>query len=88
MKSALFSVALFCPAALSVRDSAPAHGLPLGDGKISGAPKMGHVISCASRFAGAGAHETGEWIGADRTPRSLGTCPVMKILFAAERSTI
>ena len=36
--------------------------LPLGDGKIANAPKVGHIYSCQSQFRGGGAHRDGEWI--------------------------
>lgn len=36
--------------------------LPLGDGKISNVPKVGHIYSCQSQFRGGGAHRDGEWI--------------------------
>jgi YHYH protein len=36
--------------------------LPLGDGKISSAPKVGYVFACSTRFGGGGAFRVGEWI--------------------------
>jgi hypothetical protein len=39
-----------------------AHALPLGDGKVSTAPKRGYVFSCTSSFRGGGAQHTGNWI--------------------------
>ncbi len=36
--------------------------LPLGDGKISPAPRAGYVFSCRSRFGGGGAFRDGNWI--------------------------
>lgn len=36
--------------------------LPLGDGKISPAPKAGYMYSCQTAFRGGGAHRDGEWI--------------------------
>jgi hypothetical protein len=37
--------------------------LPLGDGKVSTAPKRGYVMACNTRFpGGGGAHRVGEWI--------------------------
>jgi YHYH protein len=39
------------------------HSLPLGDGKISTAPKAGFVMACNTSFrGGGGAHRTGDWI--------------------------
>lgn len=48
-------------------DSAKTHvldgrALPLGDGKISTAPRRGHVYACNTQFRGGGAHRTGDWI--------------------------
>ncbi len=40
------------------------HPLPLGDGKISRTPELGHVFSCRTSFFGGGAHRRGEWIDA------------------------
>jgi hypothetical protein len=59
---------------------ASAHGgpLPLGDGKVSSEPKVGHVMACNSRFpGGGGAHRVGDWIKdgswhPDRKPRVEG----------------
>jgi len=39
-----------------------AHLLPLGDGKISAAPRRGYVYACKSSFRGAGAQHVGNWI--------------------------
>lgn len=41
-----------------------AHDLPLGDGKISPAPKQGYVYSCQTRFPanGVGAQASGAWL--------------------------
>lgn len=40
--------------------------LPLGDGKISTAPKRDNVFVCQTRFDGGGAHREGNWIRGDR----------------------
>ena len=37
--------------------------LPLGDGKISTAPKLGYVDSCQQTFSGQGAQADGPWLG-------------------------
>ena len=43
--------------------------LPLGDGKISTAPKVGYVFSCQTTFGGiGGAQAIGPWI--DETGRT------------------
>ena len=44
---------------------ADAHDLPLGDGKVSGSPKVGHVYSCQRKFDpdAPGARVDGPWIG-------------------------
>lgn len=44
-----------------------AYRLPLGDGKISSAPKAGFIWSCQNRFMGGGAFRDGEWIYEDGT---------------------
>ncbi len=37
--------------------------LPLGDGRISEAPKKGYVVACGMRFPGGrGAHRIGDWV--------------------------
>jgi hypothetical protein len=36
--------------------------LPLGDGKVSTAPKAGFVYACSSHFRGGGAQHDGDWI--------------------------
>lgn len=36
--------------------------LPLGDGKVSTAPKAGYVFSCQQNFQGGGAQHDGDWI--------------------------
>jgi hypothetical protein len=36
--------------------------LPLGDGRISGAPKRGHVFACDTAFPGGGAQRLGSWV--------------------------
>jgi hypothetical protein len=38
------------------------HHLPLGDGKISDAPRRGYVMSCMAQFRGRGAQNAGPWI--------------------------
>jgi hypothetical protein len=66
----LRSVVIFFVAAVLafalVMSSALAHEsktrLPLGDGKISSAPKVGYVFACSTRFGGGGAFRVGEWI--------------------------
>lgn len=58
---------LLCGMALfsSAIASAGAHQLPLGDGKISSRPKVGHIFSCQQRFNpnAGGAHASGDWLG-------------------------
>lgn len=44
-----------------------ARRLPLGDGKISSAPKKGYIWSCQGRFMGGGAFRDGDWIFDDGT---------------------
>ena len=36
--------------------------IPLGDGKVSSAPKAGYVDSCTTNFRGGGAEHAGSWI--------------------------
>ncbi len=38
------------------------HSIPLGDGKVSAAPRAGYVYSCRTSFRGGGAQHVGEWI--------------------------
>jgi hypothetical protein len=52
-----------CGMALAHDGASHAGKLPLGDGKISTAPKLGYVMACGNRFpGGGGAHRVGEWI--------------------------
>ncbi|WP_206057213.1 YHYH protein [Nitratireductor sp. XY-223] len=46
--------------------AASAHDLPLGDDKITDAPRAGYVFSCQQRFNKntPGAHSSGDWLGA------------------------
>src|SRR5208282_6105986 len=46
-------------------DALNVHELPLGDGKISIAPKRGYVMACTTRFHSGGAQVTGRWIHGD-----------------------
>jgi YHYH protein len=39
-----------------------ARSLPLGDGRVSSAPRPGYVYSCMTRFRGGGAFHAGDWI--------------------------
>jgi len=39
-----------------------ADSLPLGDGKVTRAPTIGHVFACPTRFEGGGAFRDGPWI--------------------------
>jgi YHYH protein len=41
------------------------HAIPLGDGKVSSAPRQGYVYSCQADFRGGGASHTGDWIEGD-----------------------
>jgi hypothetical protein len=41
------------------------HHLPLGDGRVSGTPRRGSVMSCRMRFRGGGAEHAGAWIHGD-----------------------
>ena len=41
--------------------------VPMGDGRISTAPKVGYVWSCQSQFNGGGAFTDGPWINRDGT---------------------
>ena len=41
---------------------ARADSLPLGDGKVTRAPEIGHVFACPTRFEGGGAFRDGPWI--------------------------
>jgi len=68
---ALFLIAftqfVICGSVAHAREAAKistldAHALPLGDGKVSTAPKRGYVYSCTSSFRGGGAQHTGNWI--------------------------
>jgi YHYH protein len=43
-------------------DALDPRALPLGDGKVSSAPKRGYVFSCTTRFRGGGARHAGDWI--------------------------
>ena len=43
-------------------DVVDVHHLPLGDGKISDAPRRGYVMSCMTEFRGRGAQNAGPWI--------------------------
>ncbi|MDA4845579.1 YHYH protein [Hoeflea poritis] len=59
---------------------ASAHDLPLGDDKISDAPRAGYVFSCQQRFNKntPGAHASGDWLGTatwdpDRKPHVQGS---------------
>ena len=38
------------------------HAIPLGDGKVSSAPRAGYVYSCMTNFRGGGAQHAGDWI--------------------------
>lgn len=38
-----------------------AHELPVGDGRVSQAPKAGYVFACQTAFRGGGARHVGEW---------------------------
>ena len=60
-----YAVLLAAGAALLGASVALAHDLPLGDGKISSAPRQDYLLSCQIQFFGGGAHVAGEWIGAD-----------------------
>lgn len=60
---AITQFVLFATLAHAAQSSAlDAHALPLGDGKISTAPKRGYVYSCTSSFRGGGAQHSGNWI--------------------------
>ena len=53
-----------CAPTLAHADALNVHALPLGDGKVSTAPKVGYVYSCQQSFsaAKAGAEHAGGWI--------------------------
>ncbi len=55
---ALAFAALNAPAA----DKLDPHALPLGDGRVSDAPKRGAVFSCMTKFRSGGAQHTGDWV--------------------------
>jgi hypothetical protein len=42
--------------------SLDARSLPLGDGRVSSAPKPGYVFACMTQFRGGGAQHSGDWI--------------------------
>ncbi|HET7060128.1 MAG TPA: YHYH protein [Candidatus Saccharimonadales bacterium] len=44
------------------KGSVDSAALPLGDGKVSTAPKTGYVDSCTTSFRGGGAQHAGPWI--------------------------
>jgi hypothetical protein len=47
--------------ALMACGPAIAHGLPVGDGKVSSEPKAGYLYACQTSFSGGGAFTTGSW---------------------------
>ncbi len=57
----LAALALFAPPHAQA-DGLDVHKLPLGDGKVSGAPEQGYVMSCTTSFSGGGALATAPWI--------------------------
>jgi hypothetical protein len=64
---------LFSITFLALAFSASAHQtnsveeiLPLGDGHVSSAPKVGYVFSCKTSFSGGGAKHAGDWIVGDK----------------------
>ncbi|HEX4300383.1 MAG TPA: YHYH protein [Gammaproteobacteria bacterium] len=57
---AALSGALVLITAFAVADS-----LPLGDGKVAGAPRVGYLYSCLTDFSGHGAAHSGPWIQGD-----------------------
>src|SRR5579871_6970555 len=63
------SAVLVCFASFALADS-----LPLGDGKVSSAPRVGYLYSCLSEFQGHGAAHSGPWIQGDTwTPAAKPT---------------
>ncbi len=51
--------------ATTLTDTINVHAIPLGDGKVSSAPKQGYVYSCAQTFRTGGAQHDGNWIHGD-----------------------
>ncbi|MBU6474813.1 MAG: YHYH protein, partial [Alphaproteobacteria bacterium] len=62
--AAVFSIFLLPPprAAAAKVYGLAAQGLPLGDGRVSGAPQRGYVYACQTKFRGHGAAHAGGWI--------------------------
>jgi hypothetical protein len=57
------AAAVVAAAAATALAAVDPEAVPLGDGRISSAPKAGHVFSCRTIVAGAGgAHAAGPWI--------------------------
>lgn len=50
------------PVASTQHETIDVHAIPLGDGKVSSAPKAGYVYSCDQNFRGGGADHAGGWI--------------------------
>jgi hypothetical protein len=72
LKSLLSLMLVLCTSAfvatrLATTPNADLTRLPLGDGRLSDAPRAGNVWSCASRFGGGGAFRRGSWIRDDGT---------------------
>jgi len=54
-------------AAACLATAAPAHDLPLGDGRASSAPRVGYVMTCRAFMGNApGAFRSGDWIANGR----------------------
>jgi hypothetical protein len=47
---------------LAQTDRLDPRSLPLGDGRVSAAPRAGYVYSCLAEFRGGGAQHTGDWV--------------------------
>ena len=58
--------------ATALASAAPAHELPLGDGRASAVPRAGYVMTCGAFMAGApGAFRDGDWIANGRWDPAL-----------------
>ncbi|HUL96130.1 MAG TPA: YHYH protein [Usitatibacter sp.] len=62
MRTVLLACA--CAAAFDAlaADKLDPRALPLGDGRVSDAPRRGYVFSCMTAFRGGGAQHTGDWV--------------------------
>jgi hypothetical protein len=65
-KMALMVAGAYCSSLALFAVAQPSDWLPVGNGKISSAPKVGSVFACQTRFGMAGgAFRTGDWLRGD-----------------------